>query len=318
MEVILLLLILASFLFAFTIGGNDAGDVIGTLIGSQGIRFTGAAVVVVLLAFAGAVLQSHYTSQTIGSRIFEGGFSSHAKAAFAAVLTAAVFMFVITLLSLPVSSSQAIVGAAVGAGLALGAPVSWGVVGTIAFAWVVTPFISGFLAYVVYRAVLTPAINSLSFTAQSVAFRYLTLAGAMAIAYNLGANSMGNAVGPLVSAVGGYEVLAVAAAAFALGVGVFLIGGGVADTVGKRITPLSPASAFSAQVSAAAVVYGCIISGIPVSTTQTLVGGIIGVGLTKGIRTVNARMLLAIAAGWIATPLATAAIAYVFTRAISG
>jgi PiT family inorganic phosphate transporter len=161
----------------------------------------------------------------------------------------------------------------------------------------------------------------------------LTVVAAVFVAYNLGANDVANAVGPLVgaNALGGYEhewrigsheashitvdlrvlpaLLGALMGGLALGLGAIMLGRGVVETMGGGITPLGPVSALAAQLASAITVYLFVHQGIPVSTTQAIVGGVIGVGLTKGVRTVNFGTIRNIMLGWVATPLASGIIA---------
>jgi PiT family inorganic phosphate transporter len=80
----------------------------------------------------------------------------------------------------------------------------------------------------------------------------------------------------------------------------------VTDTVGKQITPLDYSGALAAQFAAAFSVHYFSIAGIPVSTSQAVVGGVLGVGLTGGIRAVSTRKLQGIFLGWVLTPVGAA------------
>ena len=82
-------------------------------------------------------------------------------------------------------------------------------------------------------------------------------------------------------------------------------------TVGKGITPLDEYAALIAVVSAAITVEIFTQVGVPVSTSQAIVGGVVGVGLIKGAKTVNKRKLIEIGIGWISTPISAGVISYV-------
>ena len=94
-----------------------------------------------------------------------------------------------------------------------------------------------------------------------------------------------------------------------MAVGAWTFGSRVTDTVGKSITALDYGGAFSAQFAAAFGVHLFSMMGIPVSTSQAVVGGVIGVGLTKGMRAVSMGKIKTIFAGWIITPLCAAVFA---------
>ncbi|MBW1860340.1 MAG: inorganic phosphate transporter, partial [Deltaproteobacteria bacterium] len=84
----------------------------------------------------------------------------------------------------------------------------------------------------------------------------------------------------------------------------------VMNTVGKKIIPLDEFSAFISTLSAAITLHLFTQVGVPVSTSQAVVGGVTGVGLVKGLRTVRKRTLIQVAAGWVFTPLLCGVIAY--------
>jgi PiT family inorganic phosphate transporter len=84
-------------------------------------------------------------------------------------------------------------------------------------------------------------------------------------------------------------------------IGITTWGYKVVETVGKKITDLAPSSGFSADISTASVVLLCSYLGLPVSTTHTLVGSIIGVGLSRGISAVNLRVIREIVVSWLVT-----------------
>jgi PiT family inorganic phosphate transporter len=88
----------------------------------------------------------------------------------------------------------------------------------------------------------------------------------------------------------------------------------VMNTVGKKIVDLDGFSAFVSEFSAAITVHLFTQVGVPVSTSQAIVGGVTGVGLVKGVRTVSRRTLIEIVVGWVSTPLSSGVIAYLLMR----
>jgi PiT family inorganic phosphate transporter len=96
----------------------------------------------------------------------------------------------------------------------------------------------------------------------------------------------------------------------ALAFGALAFGRGVTETVGKSLTPLDLPGAFAAQMSAAFGVHLFSMVGIPVSTSQSIVGGVLGVGLVHGVRTVSRRKLIEIGSGWVLTPALAGAVSF--------
>ena len=94
-----------------------------------------------------------------------------------------------------------------------------------------------------------------------------------------------------------------------MGVGALTYGRKVTNTVGKHITTLDLPGAFAAQFAAAFGVHLFSMLGIPVSTSQAIVGAVIGVGLTKGVRAVSQRKIITIMVGWVLAPSCAAVFA---------
>ncbi|MFQ5693060.1 MAG: inorganic phosphate transporter [Nitrospinota bacterium] len=150
-------------------------------------------------------------------------------------------------------------------------------------------------------------------------FRYLQILTAAYVAFAHGANDVANAIGPLAVVVAGIKGAVVSLKVpvppwlLALGglgivVGVVTFGRRVMETIGKNITDMTPSSGFSAEFGAATTVLVFSKLGLPISTTHTLVGAVIGVGLARGMSALNLRMIWTILQSWVATiPIAAAA-----------
>jgi len=132
------------------------------------------------------------------------------------------------------------------------------------------------------------------------------------VAFAHGANDVANAVGPLAAAISILRTGAVAAKStvplWVLGLGGIGIVIGLATwgwrvmiTIGKKITELTPTRGFAAEFAAATTIVLASKLGIPVSTTHTLVGGVLGVGLARGISALNLRVVTNIVISWVVT-----------------
>ena len=149
-------------------------------------------------------------------------------------------------------------------------------------------------------------------------FVVLQILTACAIAFAHGSNDVANAIGPLAAIVNAVENVDLTAKApvapwmLAIGglgivIGLATWGYRVMETVGKRITELTPSRGFAAQLAAASTIVLASRLGIPISTTHTLVGAVLGVGLARGITALDLRVVGNILASWIATlPIAAA------------
>ena len=143
-------------------------------------------------------------------------------------------------------------------------------------------------------------------------FVVLQILTACAVAFAHGSNDVANSIGPLAaisSAVSGSEIASKAPVApwmLAIGgvgivVGLATWGYRVMETVGKRITELTPSRGFAAELAAATTIVIASRLGIPVSTTHTLVGAVLGVGMARGIGAIDLRVVGSIFASWVAT-----------------
>ena len=149
-------------------------------------------------------------------------------------------------------------------------------------------------------------------------FVVLQILTACAIAFAHGSNDVANAIGPLAAIVNAVENVDLTAKApvapwmlaiGGLGIVIDLATWGyrVMETVGKKITELTPSRGFAAQLAAASTIVLASRLGIPISTTHTLVGAVLGVGLARGITALDLRVVGNILASWIATlPIAAA------------
>jgi PiT family inorganic phosphate transporter len=234
------------------------------------------------------------------------------RAILVALLSAGLFVSLATFSRFPVSTSQAIVGgvAGVGIGLAHFDPtfLDTSVVLRIAASWVVSPILAMLLSFLLYW-LLGIFLRRARAVAWSSLLRAGVLASAAYVSYSLGANDVGNAIGPLINKFPDRITALSMLGGVAIAVGALTFGRRVTHTVGRDITPLDYSAALAAQVSAGFGVHVFSMLGIPVSTSQAVVGAVVGVGLTKGVKAVSGTKIIAIMAGWIVTPLCAAAFA---------
>ena len=332
-------LILAGFYVGWNIGANDAANCIGTTVGAQIVSYRTAVTIMAVFVILGGFFQGHHVMKTVGKGIVisdSQAYEEHNdkpageeffalfpddrlpdKAILVALLSAGFFVTLATFSSVPVSTSQAIVGGVAGVGLGLvGMNASFfklKVLLKIFGAWVISPVLTMILAFGLYW-LLGRLLRRTSSVAWSQAMAIAVVCSAAYVSYSLGANDVGNAIGPLLSKFPDQGPWLALLGGVAMAVGAFTFGARVTDTVGKSITPLDYGGALSAQFAAAFGVHLFSMAGIPVSTSQAVVGGVIGVGLTKGMRAVSMQKISRIFIGWVATPTAAALFAMVVYR----
>ena len=177
---------------------------------------------------------------------------------------------------------------------------------------------SGIGAFFIRRVQIGEADPDHRFDQVERIFVVLQILTACAIAFAHGSNDVANAIGPLAAIVNAVEnvdltaktpvapwMLAIGGLGIVIGLATW--GYRVMETVGKKITELTPSRGFAAQLAAASTIVLASRLGIPISTTHTLVGAVLGVGLARGITALDLRVVGNILASWIATlPIAAA------------
>ncbi|MFZ2288415.1 MAG: inorganic phosphate transporter [Halopseudomonas yangmingensis] len=154
-------------------------------------------------------------------------------------------------------------------------------------------------------------------------FAVLMIFTACAMAFAHGSNDVANAVGPLAAIVGVLQTGEIAARSLvpgwvlligALGIvaGLVTYGYRVIATIGRHITELTPSRGFAAELATATTVVGASGIGLPISTTHTLVGAVLGVGLARGIAALNLRVIGTIFSSWVVTLPAGAGLAIIY------
>ena len=333
------LLLTAAFYVGWNIGANDAANCIGTTVGASVLSYRSAALMMAVFVILGGVLQGHHVMKTVGkgiviteTSVYESQNSESAPEEFdqhfpdqrlpdlailVALLSAGFFVTLATFSSIPVSTSQAIVGGVAGTGLGIvGMQASYfklAVLLKIFGAWVISPILAMILAFCIYLA-LNVILRRARAIVWSNLLRLAVITSAAYVSYSLGANDVGNAIGPLLNKFPDKGFYLAILGGVAMAVGALTFGKRVTTTVGRSITPLDYSGALAAQASAAFGVHIFSMLGIPVSTSQAVVGAIIGVGLTKGAKAVSSKKIVAIFVGWIATPLCAAVFAAVVYR----
>jgi PiT family inorganic phosphate transporter len=299
------------------------------------VRFTTAALVCAVFVVLGAVFSGAGAAQTLGAL----GSVNALPGAFTAALAAALTVYGMTRLGLPVSTTQAIVGAIIGWNLFSGFPTDLASLGKIVATWVASPLLAAFFGVVLYalttRVVRRARVHLLRLDAYTRAG--LILAGAFG-SYSLGANNIANVMGVFVEA-NPFSTFSVAGlvsvtgvqqlfllGALAVGVGVYTYSRRVMMTVGTGLAPLSPLGAWIVVVAHSIVLFVFASEGlehllasqglptvplVPVSSSQAVVGAVLGIGLVKGGAAIRWRPLLGVASGWVTTPLIACLLCYV-------
>jgi len=289
--------VLGGAYLGWSLGANDAANVFGTAVSSRMLRFRTAAILCAAFLLVGAWLQGREGLETL-----TGLTSQTTLTAGITAFAAAITVTLMTVMKLPISTSQAVVGAILGIGLMRGELHTAGLE-KVVVCWVGTPIGAMLVSLLLYPA-LARLLNHLrlGMWRQDQVLRIgLLLVGCYG-AYALGANNVANVGAMFLGAGVASPLLATLAGGVCIAIGVITFSRRVMDTVGKGIVHLDAFSALVVVLAEAISVHFYAIVGVPVSTSQAVIGAIVGVGINRGIRSVRLGALRNVALGWVLTP----------------
>ncbi len=328
--------LLSSGLFlGWSLGANDAANIFGTAVGTKMIRFKTAALICSIFIIIGAVVSGAGASHTLDKL----GTINKISGAFIVALAAAVTVLWMTKAGLPVSTSQAVVGAIIGWNFFAHNPFGTGSLEKIVGAWIFSPVLSAVFAFIFFHIIKKILDNSKIHLIRLDSYTRIGLivVGAFG-AYSLGANNIGNVMGVFINSspfkditISGLFHFSSIQQLFLLGgiaiaVGVFTYSKKVMMTIGSGIYKLSPITAFVAVLSSSIVLFLFASQSlkmfleshglpsfplVPVSSSQSIVGAVIGISMAKNPQNTNFKILGKISIGWLATPVVSAVISYI-------
>jgi len=303
----------------WSIGANDAANSLGTAVGSKVLTLKQAIILICIFGFLGAFLQGSYVMKTIGKGIVpidQLGKNLSLYVALVACFAAAAWVVLATYWKMPISTSHSIVGAVAGAGLAIGAPVKWKILLDIFICWIFTPVGAAVLGYIFYRIFKNLFYRLIPRKFLKISITALIILSGCYVAYSWGANDVANATG-VIAGVGILSPkMSVVFGGLAIVLGIMTWGYKIIETIGSEITHLVPMMAFSAQLASAINVHIYTVFGIPVSTSHSIVGAVFGVGLVRGVRVLNIRIMREIILCWLATPFISGVISFIVLKGI--
>ncbi|MGB5747051.1 MAG: inorganic phosphate transporter [Desulfobacterales bacterium] len=292
-----MLSLLGGIFLGWSLGANDASNAFGSAVSSRMVKFWTAAILASIFVILGALLEGRAGIETL-----QGLTKLTLKMAVVSSVAAAVTVTIMTVLGLPVSTSQAVVGAIFGIGV-VNKQLNVAGLGKVVACWFGTPIGGLLIAVVLYRllAVLYNRSKFDLFDSDILLRLSLIVAGSYA-AYALGANNVANVTAVFVAA-GQLTVFAAAlVGGLSIALGILTFSRGVMETVGQKLVRLDPFSALVVVLAEGLTVHFYTLVGVPVSTSQAVIGAILGVGIVKGANTVSRRTLTNILIGWFLTP----------------
>jgi len=304
--------ILSGLFLGWSLGANDSANIFGTGVTTGIVRYRTAIWLTALFVTLGAVMEGPKCMEIVGelSRILP-------VEAFFCALSAAITMTILTLLAIPASTSQAIIGAVIGAGLISGSA-DFSKLYKVVACWVFTPICGIVAGYLLHRALgylLDRTVKSLTRR------NFLYATGILVVgcygAYTLGSNNVANVTGVYVGSGTMTPQTAALIGGLSIAVGVLTYSKGVMMTIGKGIVPLDPFSALVVVLAEALTLHFFTQIGVPVSSSQAVVGAVVGVGLVGDVQTVSFKILKRISIGWIMTPISGGLLAYFFIKLLA-
>lgn len=287
------------------LGANNIAICVGTTMSSRTLRYKHAVLIAAIGLMAGAVLEGGKMSQTVA-----GVAPTLSDAALlAATIAAFAVMALVTWLRIPLSMNQVFVGAVVGATLARAGVVDVPYTGLVITSWLLNPFAGLVAAALISLVTRMVARRIRRIILLNKAYAWLTIVTGFYASYALGANGIGLVAGAsnTLPQLRLWVVLGMAAAAVA---GMALFGRGTTRSVAENIVGLNMPAAMAAQLGGAMVVHGFTQVGMPVSSTQAVVGGVFGAAASRKLVVQNSRLIRELILGWSAAPLVGAIIAF--------
>ena len=317
---IVIAVVVVALAFDYTNGFHDAANAIATSISTRALTPRIALTLAAVMNFVGALLGQE-VANTVKEVISPPSGSEGLIIVLAALLGAITWNLTTWYFGLPSSSSHALIGGLVGAALIAGTVIHWStIVNKVVIPMVLSPLIGFAAAFVVMLAIMWIFRRRNPHKVQR-GFRLMQTVSASALALGHGLQDAQKTMGVIFLAVvtagyyrgsqTGLPLWIVIAAASAISLGTYSGGWRVMRTMGRKIIHLDPARGFSAEATAAGVLYGmAILAHAPVSTTHTITSAIMGAGATKRFSAVRWGMAGNIVVGWILTfPAAGAAAA---------
>lgn len=316
--VVLCIVIILALIFDFTNGWHDTANAIATVVGTRTLTPAKAIMMAAVLNLLGAFFSTE-VAKTIGKDIVNP--QEITQVVLIAALFSVILWNVITvLMGLPTSSSHALIGSLIGAAVAHH---GWGVLKVhgilvILLGLLLSPILGGMLGFGIMKLIRTFFRNSPKAKVKGI-FRPMQIFSSGFLAFSHGAADAQKAMGiitlSLVTA--GYQkemivpFWVMVSAGLAMALGTAMGGRKVIKTLGSRLSRLESPQGFSAEMGASLLLVTIAKMGVPVSTTHTITGSIIGVGAADRLKSVRWSVASKIVYAWVLTFPATFLVSYI-------
>jgi inorganic phosphate transporter, PiT family len=314
-------LILVALAFDFLNGLHDAANSIATVVSTRVLRPHYAVIWAAFFNFIAFLFFGLHVAQTVGTGIVAAEIVD-AAVIFGALMGAICWNLFTWWLGIPSSSSHALIGGLAGAGVMKAGltAIVWNGLGVTAVAIVLSPLLGFFLALLLVLIVSWAFARSMP-SAVDNAFRTLQLASAALYSLGHGGNDAQKTMGIIAVLLYSQGLLGetfhvpfwvILTCQAAMGLGTLLGGWRIVHTMGSKITRLHPVQGFCAEAGGAITLFLATFLGIPVSTTHTITGAIIGVGAARKVAAVRWNVASNVVFAWIVTLPATALFGSIF------
>ena len=297
-------LVIVALAFDFLNGFHDAANGISTVVSTRVLKPYQAVVIAAIMNFVALFIFHLSVAATVGKGIIDTGIVDH-YVVLGALVGAICWNIITWFYGLPSSSSHALIGGLVGAGVAKAgtwALIPAGILKTVAFIFI-SPALGFVIGSLLYLAISWIFVRSTPSRVDRL-FRRLQLFSSSL--YSLGHG--GNDIIWMLLIAGGYTGVqapvpawVVIACYVTIGLGTMFGGWRIVKTMGQRITKIRPASGFCAELSGSISLFIATSLGVPVSTTHTIAGSIVGVGATQAVSAVRWGIAGNIVWAWILT-----------------
>ena len=326
-NVILIILVIVSLLLAFAIGAND--ETFASVVGVKRLSVRTAVIMGAIIAIIGGFFLSRAVGETLREDISPDLDMMDYPIVISIFVAMAISLILASVFGLPISSTEAMVGAILGLSFALGKKVDWGMngMGKVLLTWFTSPLLGFTISFLIMKLVNYILGKSIGGFRQhekaNTIFGVLLLVMVVWTGLSRAGNDINNAIAPLVpfftdaTRSEWYQNLPMLFGGLGLGAGLIVIGWRVLKTLGNEVVELTPESAFVTEGSAAIVVFTAVLIGIPVSGTMVLVSSFMGagVGMKKPLNFKTIRMILLFI---VLTPIISGVIAIACYFAIRG
>ena len=319
--ILLVLAVLLSYIYAFVGGFTDAANAIATSVGSRALSPMTAVFMAGVLEILGA-LTGTAVALTIGKGIVALDLIS-LSTVVAALMGTMVWSLFTYYLGIPVSETHGLIGAIVGAALAMAGTevILWAGLAKVLIAIVASPLL-GFAGGAVLMRIIYSCCGSGPARKMTLIFRHLQRCSAAFMALSHGRNDAQKPMGILVMVLAlhfgwkdpGVPLWVILSIGLTAGLGVACGGWRIIKTLGMKLAPLAPEQGFTAETSAACGLQLASVFGIPVSTTQIITSSIVGSGVARRLSSVRWGVALNIVLSWVLTLPATVALGWLFNK----